>query len=230
MKLVSVVNAYSSDQNPSPPPTWENAAWHLNRMWYGQSGGTSFAKYLDIIAHELTHGVTQNSSDLVYRDLSGALNESFSDIFGVVIANWYPAQPNALATWNWEIGAGLGTGGGPIRNFAQPQLTGQPVHMNQYRPLGTYDNGGVHIYSGIHNRAVYLMMAAKDDFGGDAFPMQELVLLLYWTLARLTQTSTFIDSRRTLENHVGAYYLNRANVRAVRLKAVADAFDAVGIQ
>jgi bacillolysin/neutral peptidase B len=199
-------------------------------MWYGQEGGESFAKHLDVIAHELTHGVTETSSNLIYRRLSGALNESFSDIFGIVIANWYPNQPNALSTWKWEIGPGLGPNGGPIRNFADPAAAGQPDHMNQYQvlPIG-YDAGGVHIYSGIHNKAVYGLLTGTDGAGNLTFPTQELVLLLYLTLTRLTPTSVFIDSRRTLENVVNVYHSSDAATRATRLAAIATAFDAVGI-
>jgi bacillolysin len=231
MKLISVVNVYSSDRNPLPTPQWGNAVWWNGKMWYGSEAGTSFAKYLDIIGHELTHGVTETSSKLIYRRLAGALNESFSDIFGVIIANWLPGQPNPVSTWNWEIGAGLGANGGPIRNFAQPALVGQPDHMDKYRELPiSYDNGGVHIYSGIHNRAVHHLMTAEAADGSAAFPMQELVLILYYTLTRLTPLSQFIDSRRTLENVVGSYYADEADTMAVRLKVIADAFDMVGIQ
>ena len=73
--------------------------WWQQKMWYGQVNGTSLAKHLDVIAHELTHGVTETSSKLIYRRLSGALNESYSDIFGVIIANWYPGAPQPIQTW-----------------------------------------------------------------------------------------------------------------------------------
>ena len=229
MKLISAVNVYSSDRNPLPSPEWGNAVWYKGKMYYGQENGQSFAKHLDIIAHELTHGVTETSSNLIYRDLSGALNESYSDIFGVIVANWYPQKPNAIATWNWEIGAGLGSGGGPIRNFADPAKAAQPDHMSQYQVI-TWDNGGVHIYSGIHNKAVYKLLTSVDQTGQLIFPTREIVLLLYITLTRLTQTSDFSDSRRTLENVTGVYYASRpAADRAAKLAAIAAAFDSVGI-
>jgi Zn-dependent metalloprotease len=230
MKLISAVNVYSSDQNPSPPPNWGNAVWTQGKMWYGQENGTSFAKHLDIIAHELTHGVTETSSRLIYRRLSGALNESYSDIFGVIIANWNPGRPNDVSTWRWEIGPGLGQGGGPIRNFANPAATGQPDHMNQYQVLPlSFDAGGVHIYSGIHNKAVHLLLTNRDAGGQLTFPTPELVLLLYLTLTRLTPTSVFTDSRRTLENVTGTYHAADLATRNARLAAIKAAFDAVGI-
>lgn len=228
MKLVSVVNVYSSTNNPDPAPKWGNAVFWQSKMWYGQENGQSFAKYLDIIAHELTHGVTGSSAGLVYRNLPGALNESFSDIFGIVIANWYPQKPSPVSQWNWQIGAGLGPAGGPIRNFADPGAAGQPDHMSQYQKI-TKDYGGVHIYSGIHNKAVYLLLTAVDQHGALAFPTREAVFLIYVTLTRLTPMSDFADSRRTLENVVTVYYTDPV-VRTARLSTIASAFDAVGIR
>ena len=229
MKLVSVVNVYSSSGN-QPAPQWSNAVWWQGKMWYGQQNGQSFARYLDIIAHELTHGVTSSSSNLIYRRLPGALNESYSDIFGIIIANWYPGAPNPVSTWQWEIGRGLGQGGGPLRDFADPARAGQPDHMNQYQvlPIG-YDNGGVHIYSGIHNKAVYKLLTEVDANGALTFPTKELVLLLYLTLTRLTPTSDFADSRRTLENVTGTYHSADQVVRTARLAAIDRAFKSVGI-
>lgn len=234
MKLVSVVNVYSSDRNPLPPPQWGNAAWWQNIMWYGQEDdgtGTlvSFSKHLDVIAHELTHGVTSTSSNLIYRDLPGALNESFSDIFGIFVANWYPQQPNPVTGWNWLIGPGLGNGGGPLRNFADPAAAGQPAHMNQYRPLPeSHDHGGVHIYSGIHNKAVHGLLTALDGPGNPIIPTAEAALLLYLTLTRLTPTSNFSDARRTLLTIAGVYYANHGD-RDHRISAIEHAYAAVGI-
>jgi bacillolysin/neutral peptidase B len=230
MKLISVVNVYSSNQNSLPRPQWGNAVWWQNKMWYGQQNGVSFAKYLDVIAHELTHGVTATSSNLVYRDIPGALNESYSDIFGVIIANWYPAAPQPIASWNWEIGSGLGSGGGPIRDFSNPARTGQPDHWSKYQPLpANYDSGGVHVYSGIHNKAVHALLTGLDANGKPTFPVAEAVLLLYLTLTRLTPTSDFRDSRRTLESVVRAYHISDQTTMAVRLAAIASAFQTVGL-
>lgn len=230
MKLISVVNVYSSNENQLPAPEWGNAVWWQNKMWFGQQGGVSFAKYLDIIAHEMTHGVTATSSNLIYRDVPGALNESYSDIFGVIVANWYPAAPQPLSLWNWEIGAGLGRGGNPIRDFANPARTGQPDHWRQYRPLpANYDAGGVHVYSGIHNKAIYGLLTGTDSAGKPTFPIVEAALLLYLTLTRLTPTSDFHDSRRTLESVVRAYHVSDAATMAVRLAAIDKAFKTVGL-
>lgn len=229
MKLKSIVNVWSS-QSGTPTPEWKNAVWWQNQMWYGQSAGVSLAKYLDVIAHELTHGVTQTSSNLVYRGLSGALNESFSDTFGVIIANWYPNEPEPIQNWDWEIGPGLGAQGGPLRDFSDPSRTGQPDHFSQFQPLPvTFDNGGVHIYSGIHNKAVYALLSGTDDNSDPTFPVFEAALLLYLTLTRLTRMSDFHDSRRTLENVVRAYHTGDTATMTIRLQAIDDAYSAVGL-
>lgn len=230
MKLVSVVNVYSSNQNSLPPPDWRNAVWWDNKMWYGQVNKVSLAKHLDVIAHELTHGVTQSSSNLIYRRLSGALNESYSDIFGVIVANWYPAGPQPINAWTWSIGSGLGSGGGPLRDFSNPAATGHPDHFSQYVVLPlSQDEGGVHIYSGIHNKAIYSLLTGTDATGQFTFPVTEATLLLYLTLTRLTPTSDFADSRRTLENVTRTYYASDPAAMAVRLAAIAAAFGAAGL-
>ena len=105
MNLESIVNVTWDEAEP--PPEWHNAVWYENRMWYGQTqkddgSFSSFSRFLDVIAHELMHGVTQHTSDLIYRDQSGALNESFSDIFGIVISNWHNFGENGnVEAWNW---------------------------------------------------------------------------------------------------------------------------------
>jgi Zn-dependent metalloprotease len=231
MKLVSVVNVYcSSKTNPLPPPQWKNAVFSDSMMWYGQVNGVSLAKYLDVIAHELTHGVTFSSSNLIMRDVSGALNESYSDIFGVIIANWYTVGPKSLAKWNWEIGSGLADNGGPLRDFANPARTNQPDHWSQYKPLPEEkDRGGVHIYSGIHNKAIYHLLTGIDANDLPTFPIGEAALLLYLTLTRLTPTSDFNDNRRTLENVTRTYHAGNPATMAVRLAAIETAYQSVGL-
>jgi len=229
MKIVSAVNVYSSYRN-NHPKDWVNAVWWQDKMWYGQRDGVSLARYLDVIAHELTHGITSATSGLIYQGLSGALNESFSDTFGVIIGNWYPGSPQPVSSWNWQIGPGLGKSGGPIRDFANPAATGQPDHFSQYTPLPAFqDAGGVHIYSGIHNKAVFLLLTSLDQSGHLSFPTEEAALLLYLTLTRLTPTATFSDSRRTLESVTRTYYAgNTARIHA-RLQAIHAAYSAVGL-
>ncbi len=138
MTLVSQVNTTASSMEA--PPTLLNAFWWDKKMWYGQFRRdgrlVSLSRHLDVIAHELTHGVIETTSNLVYATQSGALNESFADIAGVIINNWYTARdPKDVATWIWEIGAGLRTNGGPLRDFADPARLGMPDHMDGFRRL-----------------------------------------------------------------------------------------------
>ena len=138
MTLISLVNVTAASMEA--PPSLLNAFWCQRRMWYGQITRNgrlvSLSRYLDVIGHELTHGVIESTSDLVYATQSGALNESFADVAGVIINNWYTAPDrDDVTTWNWEIGAGLRRDGRPLRDFANPSRTGHPQHMDQFRRL-----------------------------------------------------------------------------------------------
>lgn len=230
MKLISIVNVTSpSDQ---PPPDWDNAVWWNQKMWYGQKnvGGSfeSYARYFDVIAHELTHGITEYSSDLVYKKQSGALNESFSDIFGVIIKNWFPNEPNPLSSWDWELGNGLGNGGLPLRDLSDPTRTGDPDHMNDYLNT-TADHGGVHTNSNIHNKAAYNLLTATDHAGDPAFSVEEVSILYYLTLDRLRRQATFSDCLRTLQSVAATYFSSNPVVQAEKRQFIADAYSAVGI-
>lgn len=142
---------------------YDNAGWDGTGMLYGD-GGTVFRPLsagLDVVAHEFTHGVTENESDLTYEGQSGALNESVSDIFGCFIE--HVAKPDA--TKNWILGEAIAKNGA-IRNMTNPAAGKQPAHMTKF--VNTQqDNGGVHINSGIPNNAAYLMtMGGKNPVSG----------------------------------------------------------------
>jgi bacillolysin len=233
MELISYVNCTSpADQ---APPEWHNAAWWKQRMWYGQSldgNGKlkSYSRYLDIIAHELAHGITEFTANLAYLRQSGALNESFSDIFGVIIKNWDRTQPDTggdVATWNWEIGPGLGANGLPLRDMKDPTRTGDPDNMNTYLNTAA-DNGGVHTNSNIHNKAAHNFLAARNAGGGTVFTPQEVAILYYLTLSRLDKLATFKQTLNTLLNVAGTYYAGDAH-RQDKLNAISAAYAAVGI-
>lgn len=233
MELVSVVNCtYPRGQ---APPEWKNAVWWDNKMWYGQitEGGrlVSLSRYLDVIAHELTHGVTANTSNLVYRDQSGALNESFSDIFGIIIKNYWEARArDDTAGWNWELGSGLGSNG-PLRDLHDPTRTGDPEHMDAYDPDPTdRDHGGVHTNSNIHNKAAYLVLTAKDAEGHLEFRVEDAAVLFYVTLVRLAPTADFTDAMQAMVDAAMTMYAGDPSTRDRKVEAIRQAYDAVGIK
>jgi bacillolysin len=117
--------------------------------WNYFSGG------LDVVAHELTHGVTDFSSRLVYLNEPGALNEAFSDIMGTSVEFFYQPAGTGYMQADYLIGEDLTNPMTPFRSMANPQAFGQPDHYSK-RYLGTADNGGVHRNSGIANQAFYL--------------------------------------------------------------------------
>lgn len=140
-----------------------NAFWNGSYMTYGDGNGTtckSLSGGLDVDGHELTHGVTEYTSGLIYENASGALNESFSDIMANTIE--FYAENNGLdpaAEPDWLIGEDvINTPGDPtpgFRNMADPKQDGDPSHLSQAY-TGEADNGGVHTNSGIPNHAYYL--------------------------------------------------------------------------
>jgi bacillolysin len=242
MELINVVNVTS--QADEPPPSWSNAVWWQRRMWYGRIDKAgkfeSFARHLDIIAHELTHGVTEATSNLVYRDESGALNESFSDIFGVIIKNWVRKGPDSdPAGWDWEIGAGLGgKRGQPLRSMRNPKRTGDPDHMRDFVPLPVEDDdGGVHTYSNIHNKAAYNLLTARIPSGHTrqrgararlALQPTEVARVYYFTLQRLDRVAAFEDVLETALDIVKTMVPDPAD-QALKLAAVREAYRKVGI-
>jgi Zn-dependent metalloprotease len=148
---------------------FDNAQWNGRQMMYGDGDKTIFNRFtiaLDVIGHELTHGVTQYTARLEYNDQPGALNEHMSDVFGVLVKQYSLKQTAADA--DWLVGAGLlakGIHGSAIRSMKAPgsayddKLLGkdpQPAHMRDYQHIND-DSGGVHVNSGIPNHAFYLV-------------------------------------------------------------------------
>ncbi len=239
--LDNMVNCISPEDED--PPQWGNAVWWKNKMWYGQiekkrGKMRSLAASLDIIGHELTHGVTESTCDLVYRDEAGALNESFSDIFGVLINN-HAKGPAAYAnpdTWDWEVGSGLGERGKPLRNMKTPSVTGDPSHTNEmknYDPADlAEDFGGVHTFSNIHNKAAYNLLTTRTGKRRSKTPLvftpDQAAQLYYFTLQRLDRVATFEDVLETMLDVVKTVY-RVPKEQVSKLKAVTEAYAAVGI-
>ncbi len=220
--IVSTVHYGSDDQDA------ENAAWiaEANQMIYGD-GGSIFkplAYGLDVVGHELTHGVTENTAQLIYEGQSGALNESYSDIFGAMIdrSNWtlgeqvvksppYPV-PYLRSLQDPELGGNYDSQN-PLSGV------GQPGSMSDYANLPNSrraDNGGVHINSGIPSHAAY--------FVAQAITKEKMEQIYYRTLTQyLSPQSNFADAARaTVQAATDLYGATEAN-------AVRGAFAQVGI-
>jgi bacillolysin len=233
MELISCVNCISFQDGGGPE--WKNAAWWRKRMWYGQvnenGASRSYSRFLDVIAHELAHGITETTADLAYMDQSGALNESFSDIFGVIVKNWDWTKTDTTggdaANWDWEIGKGLGGNGLPLRDMRDPTRTNDPDHWNKF--VATIaDNGGVHTNSNIHNKAAYNVLTAKDGQGGSMFSPREVAILYYYCLLRLDRLATFKQARASLLSVAKTFFSGSVD-RQKKLDAIGKAYDDVGI-
>jgi Zn-dependent metalloprotease len=225
MPLISTVHY---DQN------YNNAFWNGQQMVYGDGDGdlfNGFTHCIDVIAHELTHGVTQYEADLVYSNQPGALNESFSDVMGILVKQRVLGQTADKA--DWLIGEGLFTSkvkGVALRSMKAPGTAyndpvigkdPQPANMRNYVKT-TSDNGGVHINSGIPNHAFYL---AAVEMGGNAWEKAGKI----WYIALrdvIRPTSQFRDAARATVQVAG----NLFNVGSAEQKAVKNAWAGVGIK
>jgi len=199
---------------------YDNAFWNGQQMVYGDGDEDlpeaqrlfqRFTAAIDVIGHELTHGVTQFEAGLVYWDQSGALNESMSDVFGSLVKQY---QRQEIATdANWVIGEGLFTSnvnGVGIRSMKAPGTAyddpvlgkdPQPGHMDDYVKT-IEDNGGVHINSGIPNHAFYVLSV---ELGGYAW--EKAGQIWYKTLTeKLAERATFQEAADLTYQAAGELY------------------------
>lgn len=224
--------------------------FYLNAFYYGNgvmvygeglpsnvtAGGyrwNYFAGALDVVAHELTHGVTEYTSDLIYRNESGALNEAFSDIMGVSVEFFFQEAGNGYLKADYVIGEDLTSPLGGFRSMANPQAYGDPDHYSR-RYRGTADNGGVHINSGIANHAFYLAIEggtnrtsgiAVQGVGGANRAKIEAVFYRAFT-QMLTPSATFSVARAATIQAARDLHGAGSDVE----RAVTDAWTACGVQ
>jgi Zn-dependent metalloprotease len=218
---------------------YDNAFWDGEQMVYGDGDEDlpeaerlfkRFTSAIDIIGHELTHGVTQFEANLTYFGQSGALNESFSDVFGTLVKQRINNQKAEEA--DWLIGAELFTenvAGDAIRSMKAPGTAyndpvigkdPQPGHMDNY-VITPRDNGGVHINSGIPNRAFYI---TATEMGGYAW--EKAGRIWYKTLCdELTGSSKFQEAADLTYKTAKDLYGNRSD----EAKAVYKGWETVGI-
>jgi len=212
---------------------FDNAFWNGSQMIYGDGDGrlfNSFTLALDVIGHEQTHGVTQYSAALGYHGQSGALNEHLSDAFGMMLKQWRNGLSPSES--DWIIGEGLFTAvvnGKGVRSMSAPgtayddPILGkdpQPAHMSGYVDMPE-DNGGIHINSGIPNRAFYLAAMAIGEASWTT-----LGSVWYETLTkRLPSDAQFDDFAAATVDVAGELY----GIAGAPQRAIADAWDEVGL-
>ena len=174
---------------------------------------------LDIMAHEYSHALDERTAQLIYQNQSGALDESFADVFGVLIDDD-----------DWTIGEGSALGA--IRDISNPPAFGHPDHMRNFL-VTTADFGGVHTNSGIPNKAAYLLIegGSHNSIAVSAIGRDKVEQLYYDVLTnRLTSSAQFTDARNAMLDQAlayvrsGSHSFTNADVCAVR-----DAWAAVGV-
>lgn len=230
MKIISTVHIGDK---------WNNAAWNGKQMLYGDGDGKnmiSLSGGLDVIGHEMTHGVISNTADLEYEGESGALNESMADIMGSFIEN---KTDDGL----WLMGEDIYTpdkAGDGLRSLSDPasiyiggytESGYYPDHYDQ-RYLGTADNGGVHINSSINNKAAYLITAGGTHYGvnvnGIGKSKAEKIFYRALTLY-LTSSSDFSQMRQAVTQAARDLYPDKNGQPSPEVQAVSNAYDAVGV-
>jgi bacillolysin len=202
----------------------DNAFWNGEAMFYGNGTNAVFKdlpKALDVAGHEISHGVIQNTANLRYQSESGAMNESFADVFGAMIDrdDWKMGEDITVISADFPTGA--------LRDLSNPYNGGTSLNNASYQPKlyserykGTEDNGGVHINSGITNYAFYLF-ASNTAVGKD-----KAEKVYYRALTNyLVASSKFIDLRAAIEQSCKDLYPNDAAI----LSAAQTAFNTVGI-
>ncbi|MFI9149577.1 M4 family metallopeptidase [Streptomyces sp. NPDC053367] len=213
---------------------YNNAFWNGEQMVFGDGDGEIFLDFtipIDVIGHELAHGVTQYTANLAYFGQSGALNESLSDVFGSLIKQHTLGQTAAEA--DWLIGAGLlapRVTGTALRSMKEPgtayddDVLGkdpQPATMEDYVHTGR-DNGGVHINSGIPNHAFYLAATA---LGGHAWERAGRIWYDVLTGGELHEDALFTDFATLTVKAARARYGT-----GDELTAVTKAWEQVGVR
>ena len=195
-----------------------NAFWTGSVLGFGD--GLPFAGALDVVGHELTHAVIQYSANLIYQNQPGALNESFSDIFGEMIEARTAGRPD------WLIGQALGD-----RRFMRNMANPAALAFDGHRPYPTKmseffytheDDGGVHINSSIINRAFYLLAAGLNGAVG----LRAAERIFYRALTvHLVQNSQFVDARLACIQAAEELF----GPESVQVRKTVEAFDAVEI-
>lgn len=212
---------------------YNNAFWNGEQMAFGDGDNKIFVRFtksLEVVAHELSHGVVQHTSNLEYKNESGALNEHFADVMGALVTQWHKGESVREADWlvgNEIMGPGMKAKA--IRTFTEKKafendpILGtdpQPKHMRD-KYTGDEDSGGVHINSGIANHAFHL---AAMELGGKSW--EKAGPIWYKTLKRLDRFSEFVDAAKISCQVASAEF----GSGSLEFKAVRSAWNAVGVK
>lgn len=262
--MFGTINVYSPQQCVGPLPAGEFGALCTNAFWLGPPAGPGqrgmmvfgngipsnffltssgqtvgpLAGALDVVAHELTHGITDYTSGLEYQNESGALNEAFSDMMGTAVEFYFQTRGSGALQSDYLMGEDSFKASRPgsisgIRSMQSPTLFGHPDHYS-IRYTGTADNGGVHTNSGIPNHAYYLAIEGGTNrvsgrsVTGVGFANREQIERVFFRAftQMLPVRATFAQARAaTIQSARDLYPSNSAVERAVT-----DAWTAVGVQ
>lgn len=225
-------NRNSFDNNGAKLQSWVhfgedfvNAFWNGSFMTYGDGNGSSYGPLtcLDVVAHEITHAITERTARLVYRNESGALNESFSDIFGTAIELLYDPNVNDR---DWLMGEDANLTGSGFRNMQNPNAKGDPDTYNgDHWHTGNGDYGGVHTNSGVQNFWFYLLTeggSGTNDLGVNynvqGIGLAKAAKIAYRNLTtKLTRYSTYDDAKNgAIEAAEELYGANSNEVEQVK--------------
>jgi Zn-dependent metalloprotease len=248
LAMVSLVHPVNRDDWQSQSSSVLNL-YYLNAFYagdgimvYGEglpstvtAGGLRWAYFsgaLDVVAHELTHGVTDYTSGLIYRNESGALNEAFSDIMGTSVEFYYQTPGDGYLKADYLLGEDLTNPRNGFRSMANPAAYGDPDHYSK-RYTGTSDNGGVHTNSGIVNQAFYLAIEGGTNrtsglsaTGVGSANREKIEKVYYRAFTQmLTANATFALARAATIQAARDIYGTGSDVE----RAVTTAWTAVGV-
>jgi neutral peptidase B len=207
---------------------WNNASWNGRQMSYGDGDGQRFhplSAALDVAAHEMSHGVIQHTANLIYRNESGALNESYADIFGAMVDRD-----------DWLMGETImADGTAALRSLEDPASLIESRTQAPYpdhwdlRYTGNLDNGGVHINSSINNKAAYLVAEGGEHYGVEVEGVgREATEHIYYRAldVYLTASSDFSMMRQAAVQAATDLF----GSTSAEVEAVEAAYDAVGVE
>ncbi|MCH2200214.1 MAG: M4 family metallopeptidase [Flavobacteriales bacterium] len=209
--------------------SYSNAFWNGEAMTYGAGGGgdNPFPS-LDVVAHEIVHGLTEYSAGLIYSYESGALNESFSDVFGIVV-DFY-ARGDEYA--NYEMAEEIRTP--PIRSMSDPNSRDCPdTYQGDFWVFGSFDNGGVHFNSGVQNFWFYLLVEGGagvndngDSYSVNSIGMDAAAAIAYRNLTVYLSPNSQYEDARTFSIQSAIDLYGECSEEVI---AVTNAWQAVGV-